>query len=471
MNNCQTQDRDLYSCQLCSLEYNTLDRIPKDLGCGHSICLPCLQKVSKGNYKCNSCGQDRFFSKGIEKMPTNEPLMRIIEARNRQKNGICAQHVQYFKECVCLDDKCQICLYCVVHGDHKNHRTATIAEINQEVNKKIKNIGDQLNDFDKSSRDITNYLKKDRMELRQTVNETFETLLEALDSQKSEILGDIDQIYKNRITKKIKTECLKTNLELAQSMETTIMNLKSKEYNDQFFMALEVDDIEMPLIPLKEEYSRLKAECQDLNSCFDDDLQQQHQAVLNKIMGIKPIKIDFELSSPLRELAEDLEPVPELDEVPIDECKNVPPPEPVPQQAQLTQPPEPIAAVTAAKETPAMVTPQEAPQRPLQSTSIPKTPSLPLSDATNSQSVSVQKRRIKIYVQTPKRLLEIDTDVNDCIKKIKNILNKSEGISTETELVYQKMMLDENSTILSCEIKPEEKLYFGSKDWVVNYIR
>ena len=361
--------------------------------------------------------------------------MKLVEARSKQKLEVCEKHVNYFKDCVCLDHKCQVCLYCTVHGDHKHHRTSTILQIDQEVSNKVKNINDQLDDFDKSSKDITNYLKKDRKELRQRVNKTFDTFLEVLNSQKDQILGDIDQVYKNRITKKIRTECLKVNLVIADSMDKTIMELKSKEFNDPFFMALEGKDMKMDLVPLKGEYSWLKAECQDLNSCLDDDLQQHCKAVLDSIMKIRPIKIDFKVSSPLRGLAEELEPMMESVEM---------------------------------KEAPEKITRLEAPQKQSQST-IPKTPPMPLSDATNIQSV--QRRRIKIHVQTPKRLLEIETDVNDCIRKIKNILDKSEGIPTATELVYQKAMLDENSTLLACNIQPEGKLYFGPKEWLINRIR
>ena len=469
MNNYQAQNAQLYCCQLCSAEYNTEDRQPKDLGCGHSICLPCLKNISpKTGFRCAPCGQERFFAKGVEKTPTNIPLMKIVAARNEQKKGICSQHVNYFKDCVCLEHKCQVCLYCVVYGDHKGHKTSSITEVDEEVNRKVKILEDQLNDFDHSSRYVTNYLKKDRKDLHQKVNNTFETIAKVLNSRRDEILRDVDQIYKHRATKKIKTECLNINIELAESMEKTIMDLRSEEFNEPFFMALEAEEVKMPLTPLKEEYSLLKSECQDFGSYLAGDLQQHCKAVMEKILEIEPLKIDFEPLSPLRELADELEPIPEPT-MPLEECQTVPSAEPSTQQAQTiqqTHPPQPPQSGTTAVETAAEIKESSKRSSPQQPTQKQKTPSLPLSDGTNSQNAPVQRRRIKIHVQTPSKYLEIIADVNDTVKRIKNTLEKNEGISAAMEIVYQKRILDESMTILACEIKPDAVLYFGSKEWI-----
>jgi hypothetical protein len=46
------------NCQICLEGYNTANRIPKNLSCGHTFCDRCLKKVGTGiEIECPKCRQ------------------------------------------------------------------------------------------------------------------------------------------------------------------------------------------------------------------------------------------------------------------------------------------------------------------------------------------------------------------------------------------------------------------------------
>jgi hypothetical protein len=77
-------------CRLLFVRAPTFDglRVPKNLGCGHAVCLSCAQASSKGgalDCPVSSCKQSNFVP-DTAALPTCLPLLELLE-------GICGGYV------------------------------------------------------------------------------------------------------------------------------------------------------------------------------------------------------------------------------------------------------------------------------------------------------------------------------------------------------------------------------------------
>src|SRR5688572_16534418 len=114
-------DSQEFSCAICFIEYNAIDRVPRNLpNCGHSFCSPCLEELIRHRNPA-ACPLDRkTFSvrNGVTDLPINMPLKQILEMRSQQK--ICQLH-QEEATLICVTDKSRICTQCAYSNDHKGH--------------------------------------------------------------------------------------------------------------------------------------------------------------------------------------------------------------------------------------------------------------------------------------------------------------------------------------------------------------
>lgn len=62
-------------CCVCQERYDET-RTPRNLGCGHSVCTPCVQEIINRNRKCPECRRP-FYATMASALPVNYPLLRL----------------------------------------------------------------------------------------------------------------------------------------------------------------------------------------------------------------------------------------------------------------------------------------------------------------------------------------------------------------------------------------------------------
>lgn len=79
-------------CEICCQEYNTSDRAPRSLSCGHTICTQCAQTLwdqqGRSRIVCPFDRKETFVSGGSldGNLPKNYLALQILEAQNLKPN-------------------------------------------------------------------------------------------------------------------------------------------------------------------------------------------------------------------------------------------------------------------------------------------------------------------------------------------------------------------------------------------------
>lgn len=63
------------SCSVCEEQYSDA-RVPRNLGCGHSLCTPCASEVLARDKKCPECRR-AFSAASASHLPVNYPLLKL----------------------------------------------------------------------------------------------------------------------------------------------------------------------------------------------------------------------------------------------------------------------------------------------------------------------------------------------------------------------------------------------------------
>jgi len=153
----------LFSCSVCYTEFDNKEKKPKIIpGCGHTICLFCLEKIL-GMSK-PMCPLDRKpLTRKIEDYSTNIIVLQLIEEKTQ---GGCPLHNEP-NNLVCLDDKCLICKYCAEYGDHKGHKIKHVNDVQKEANAQRMRL-----------KDMIDALEEEEQAIYRELDESKETLLD-----------------------------------------------------------------------------------------------------------------------------------------------------------------------------------------------------------------------------------------------------------------------------------------------------
>src|SRR5688572_12682713 len=112
-------EEEIISCPICLEPYDTKEHEPRNIVCGHSVCLHCVSKILRPStleFKCPICNrrfakQNKYFE--LEDFPKCFVALEIIQARS--KGNSCVKH-RSVKDLICLDCKTEICLRCLIDG-------------------------------------------------------------------------------------------------------------------------------------------------------------------------------------------------------------------------------------------------------------------------------------------------------------------------------------------------------------------
>lgn len=149
----------LSDCPICYEGYNSTDRVPRMLPCGHTFCSICITNLIK---RTRVCPLDRQqFKKGLrkaEKVPKNIALLQIYDDFSKSRTSLCYEHDEP-NSFVCLTENVKICGQCY-DEKHKAHNVKHVKTIQREEKERLKKadqeLGEQGEDYEISKENALN---------------------------------------------------------------------------------------------------------------------------------------------------------------------------------------------------------------------------------------------------------------------------------------------------------------------------
>ena len=82
-----------YSCRKCKNQYNTNDRKPLELVCGHDICEKCFVEATNSSDNIFKCPLEENISfHKSQALRNSDRLLKVIEIRTSKSPVICSTH-------------------------------------------------------------------------------------------------------------------------------------------------------------------------------------------------------------------------------------------------------------------------------------------------------------------------------------------------------------------------------------------
>ena len=93
-------------CSICYGDYNDKDKCPRFMGCGHTFCSRCLERLLAGNTICPKCRKQGTVPSGVEGLLKNFALLDIVNDTSHDCEACGEKHPANF---CCLDCKENMC--------------------------------------------------------------------------------------------------------------------------------------------------------------------------------------------------------------------------------------------------------------------------------------------------------------------------------------------------------------------------
>lgn len=142
------------NCPKCKTPYGKDSRIPLLLiKCGHSVCQSCATSLFKSQSICCPECQTISSADSVSKFPKNMALLTVSQTQisksqnagqskgkpskeEKQKEPQCEMHQKKI-EAFCEDDKCLLCINCILIDGHKSHDIAPIPQASAKEKSKL----------------------------------------------------------------------------------------------------------------------------------------------------------------------------------------------------------------------------------------------------------------------------------------------------------------------------------------------
>ena len=266
-------DSSLFSCDICTEEYDTVTRIPKDIGCGHSFCLSCVKKLNVGNsFKCPVCKKNCSFPQGEATIPSNISLLKIIEARTSLKSDSCSNHAGYMKNLVCVEDKCTLCLQCILNGTHRNHQIVELKLVQEEAKARAQQFQTQLDAFANCNKEIDQLFEKQGTLMKAKIDKTFTKIINSIETQREKMIAEVTANLNKWKAEKFKEPGYAKKQNLVPGILKSIQTLNGHKMNEIF-----------PIMSQSFNLLIQKADLDIVTTSFDTKLRQYNENIVTEL--------------------------------------------------------------------------------------------------------------------------------------------------------------------------------------------
>ncbi|CAG9318308.1 unnamed protein product [Blepharisma stoltei] len=151
-------------CGICQQNFDSTQREPRMLQCGHSFCSLCLQELFGRGIK--SCPEDStaFNVSSVEELPKNFALLKFLtKTVPKVDNKLCINHKKIL-EYICIQDKVKVCASCALFGQHRGHEIKPLDDMVQEITMRAELLLDMLQIIEKSQSSVMDKDVKIRLE-------------------------------------------------------------------------------------------------------------------------------------------------------------------------------------------------------------------------------------------------------------------------------------------------------------------
>ena len=169
-------------CSICLEGYNDKDKFPRMLGCGHSFCSSCLERLLDGNtIHCPTCRNPVAVPTGVQGLAKNFALLEIVNEASREQVVLCPKHKDPFRF---FDEDCGrvICRDC--HSlYHSGHNCVEVAEAASKYRQEMEAL------VTKASSQAEKIKAAEALVTRASVS-----MKEACEEQRAELLGFFGEV-------------------------------------------------------------------------------------------------------------------------------------------------------------------------------------------------------------------------------------------------------------------------------------
>jgi len=214
-------DEDL-CCAICQEAFDTHERTPRMLPCGHTYCQHCLAGLFARPPVL--CPEDRSAVpvESVADLAKNFSLLRVIQKKQDVPAPIdpsakCPEHRKKL-EYVCLDDKVKICANCALFGRHRGHNVRAEDEVMREVTIRAECLLEMLQIIEHSQANV----------LDDQVNKRLEDLNQRHHAQKTEIEAKLQHFFADIHSKlaDLENSTRQTLSKHFNSIESTFLSIK-----------------------------------------------------------------------------------------------------------------------------------------------------------------------------------------------------------------------------------------------------
>jgi RING-type zinc-finger len=193
-------------CIICKESYNSLEKLPLILTCGHTLCKECLVKMNP-NSLAIKCPIDRKIeSKSAKQLTVNYAILQIL---NLQKSGsptkeVCLYH-SFPITMICKTCSSSCCYKCI--RSHTSHDVydADHPSILKELETNIRDLSNKIEDGYQIAHRSCERIKKELRELNSSRNKlkneitvTYDCFIRMVESKRKESLDALENKFRDK---------------------------------------------------------------------------------------------------------------------------------------------------------------------------------------------------------------------------------------------------------------------------------
>ena len=231
--------------------YNIVNRVPKNLSCGHTFCDRCLRKLATGyDVECPKCRQ-----KSKNNLPICYAIYDYLVLENRADlDEACNLHEYESLQFFCNKDAVKICALCLTTS-HKGHIVTSIvdkivSDENEQILVKWRDyFSFKKEEFNLRKEKLVQIMKKIETQKTNLINEVtkdYDKLVEIFNKNKQDILNELEELYEYEVSimKRISSE-VKTSIKLSENLSTLAedYNCKIQTMHDSEILSIDMNSL------------------------------------------------------------------------------------------------------------------------------------------------------------------------------------------------------------------------------------